>query len=481
MKQRIVEGIMLRTYRYINKIAFLLLFILLNLNALFAKQTESTYVTFLNYDFNKEDILEKDYNTIYVAASSPTSEHLGSLGAHAMIVLANDDNIDDSLAINYYAYHESMGELEKVIKGATVGLTGYIDIRDFHLIAERYTIGQNRTLFMYKTNISKEKIPELLDIVYAYKEKTLIYQFFTSNCSSFIGEVFSQLLSDNENEYYFPTTIMPARLLSFVEKYGFVEDIYLISPSFIKLMHGDNTLTKEEILDRHKYFKVFTRETSEDVGFDKFKVTFDDFESNTMFSEKVSKLSIGSINDKLALSFSLFDNDVTEQRQSAISLYSAKVLDAELSIVNNKLKLNNLIIFEKASYNKVNLFKNTTSSYFALKYNNNNNNFDLVGGLGYSFGGEKSLFSILPILDLNFEDYGLTLKIKSLLKLNYDNAYLLVDFDYPIYREHSSSTKTLNFNLGYRFNEDWLVEASYDILNEEYKVYLSYFVYPLIR
>lgn len=46
-------------------------------------------------------------------------------------------------------------------KGATTGLIGYLDIRPFSNIAERYTIGQNRTLFLYKTNINKEYIPLL--------------------------------------------------------------------------------------------------------------------------------------------------------------------------------------------------------------------------------------------------------------------------------------------------------------------------------
>ncbi len=462
-------------------LVFILIFVF-NITNLYAKQDESKYVTFSNYNISKAEILEKNFNTIYIAASSPTSEHLGSLGAHAMIVLSDGDNLNNAISINYYAYHESMGELEKIIKGASVGLTGYIDIRNFNLIAERYTVGQNRTLFLYKTNIPKEKIEELLNIVYRdYKNKDLIYQFFTYNCSSYLGDVLSELLSDDNTNYYFPTAIMPARVISYVEKYGFVEDLYIISPPLIKLMHDESPLSKEEIIDRHKYFKVFTNETSEFVGFDKFEVVVDNFDSNTMFSEKVSKVSLGLINKNLSFKFSIFDNDVTEQRQSAISIYSAKFFDIEMLYNNNSLVVNDLTIFEKAAYNKVNLFKNTTSSYFSLKYNPNNNNFDLISGIGYSFGGEKSLFSIIPTVDLNFEDYDLTLKIKSLLKLNYNKAYLLVDFDYPIYNEHTSSTKTLNINLGYRFNEEWLVESSYDILNKETKVNISYFVYPLIK
>jgi len=469
---------MLKSY----KILLIIFIIVLNISNLYAKQDESTYVTFSNYDISKTEILEKDFDTIYIAASSPTSEHLGSLGAHAMIVLSNKDDLNNAISINYYAYHESMGELEKIIKGASVGLTGYIDIRNFNLIAERYTVGQNRTLFLYKTNIAKEKIPELLDIVYRdYNNKDLIYQFFTYNCSSYLGEVLSELLSDENNTYYFPTAIMPARVISYVEKYGFIEDLEIISPPLVKLMHNESPLSKEEIIDRHKYFKVFTNETSEFVGFDKFEVVVDNFNSDTMFSEKVSKLSLGMINKNLSLKIALFDNDVTEQRQSAISIYSAKFFDIEMSYLNNSIVINDLTVFEKAAYNKVNLFKNTTSSYFAIKYNQNNNNFDLISGIGYSFGGEKSLLAIIPTVDLNFEDYDLTLKIKSLFKLNYNKAYLLVDLDYPLYNEHTSTTNNLSVNLGYRFNEEWLVDASYDILNKEYKVNLSYFVYPLIK
>lgn len=203
----------------INKILLIsFLFLLINQNIFSSNSSEAAFVHYKNFNYSKEEIINKNYDTIYLVAASPTTESVGSLGAHAFILLTHGDSLNDSLAINYYAYHERLSTIEKIARGATTGLIGYIDIRPFSNIAERYTIGQNRTLFLYKTNISKDYIPLLIDKFYEYKNGDLKYQFFSYNCSSLLGEVFETVLSSDEKEYDFPNLIMPGRLVYLFEK-----------------------------------------------------------------------------------------------------------------------------------------------------------------------------------------------------------------------------------------------------------------------
>lgn len=461
-----------------SQIIFLLCLItVINVN-LYAVSDESKYVTFINYSYSKEELKKIDFDTIYLASSSPTSESIGSLGAHAYVVLVKGDDFNNAFAINYYAYHESLSTLGKIAKGATVGLTGYLDIRLFADIAQRYTIGQNRTIFLYKTNIKKEKINTLIDYFYEIKDSKLKYQFFNYNCSSLLGDVFASLLNDENKSYYFPHYIMPASLINLFKKYDLVVEEYTISPPLVKLFYDNTNLSKDEILDLYTYFKVFNRETTKYDGFKDFSVTLDNFESNTLFSEKVSKIGLGIINNNLSLNFSIFDNSITEQRQSAISLYSFKFLNTQLSY-DNGIKINGLTIVEKESLIKSNLLKLRLSDYYSLKLNKNNSNLDFDVGFGLSFGTLKALFSIIPTVNTNLEDLVLTLIIKSHFLYNINKAYVFLDLYYPIYNVKQYNNEYLNLSLGYRYNEELLFEASYDVLNNEYKVFVDFYFYPL--
>jgi len=466
----------------INKILiFSFLFLLVSQNLFSNNKKESVFVHYKNFEYSKEEIIEKKYDTIYLVAASPTSESVGSLGAHAFILLTHGDDLDDALAINYYAYHERLTTIEKMAKGATTGLIGYLDIRPFSNIAERYTIGQNRTLFLYKTNINKEYIPLLIDKFYEYKNSDLRYQFFSYNCSSLLGEVFESVLSSDEKSYEFPNLIMPGRLVYLFEKQDLLvsNSEKTISPSYVKLIYDNATLTKEEINTRHDFFVSHGAETSSDYGFTPFIPNFDNFESNSIFSEKVSKLYLGMNNLNASLKVSLFDNQLYEQRQSAVTLYDFKLFDTSISY-NKNISVDKFTIIESGRYTKVNLSTFDPSTYFSIKMNKNNL-FDINFGYGLSFGTLNSLFSIIPIVETNISNMILTLKIKSMLSLYFTNAFVLLNFEYPIYNDSGISSKTLNLKGGYNISNNLGLEASYDFLAKDYNVYLKYLFYPLIK
>lgn len=458
-----------------------LLFILfLSINTLLFAVEEKDYVHYKEYNYSKDYILEKNFDTIYLVAASPTSDNLGSLGAHAFIVLAHGDDFSDSFSINYYAYHERLSNFAKSIKGATKGLTGYVDIREFHEITERYTIGQNRSLFVYKTNIDKSYIPIFLDKVYENKNKDLRYQFFTYTCSSFLGDIFSTILDTDDKDYYFPNLIMPARLIYLFKEQGLIVDSKTISPPLVKILYNNINMDKEDIIDRYDYFNTHNRETTVDDGFVKFSVSFDNFESNTIFSENVSKLYLGMDNYNFSFGFSLFDNQLYEQRQSAIELYDFKLFDTLFNF-NNGLKLKKLTLLEKSKYPKINYSTYKPSKYLIIKYNENNSSIDIKGGLGLSFGTLNSVFSVIPTVETNISDLMLTLRIKSLFCFYLPNMYFLVNFDYPIYNETINSSKQLEVNLGYNFNDKYSLSGAYDILKNQFNVYFVYKFYPLIK
>jgi hypothetical protein len=460
---------------------FICLLLLLSSQYVFSNNTEDAYLHYKQYQYSSNDIKQMDFDTVYLAAVTPTSDSLGSLAAHAFIILTHGDDINSGISLNYFAYHERMFTFEKTFKAATVGLEGYVDIRPFTDLAERYTIGQNRTLFVYKTKIETEKIPSIIDEFYKYKESDLTYRFFTYNCSSLQGSIFSSVLSSEEKEYRFPNFIMPGRLIYLFEKNGLLLDEHTISPPLIKRKFNNTDMGKNEINDRHDYFKVHEAETTTEAGFSPIVVSFDNFESNTIFSEKVSKLYLGMDTLDSSFGLSVFDNQIYEQRQSAVILYEFKVLDTLFSINSNlNLKVDKFTIIETGKYPKINIAPFEFSTYFSLKLNPNNYLVDVNGGYGISVGGLHSIFTLIPIIETNISNLILTLKIKSSLCLYTKNAFVLLNLDYPIYNKTVLNTQSLELKAGYKFNDLICLEASYDILNKNYNVYFKYLFYPLL-
>lgn len=368
---------------------------------------------------------------------------------------------------------------KKIIKGAITGLEGYLDVRPLSYLSERYNIGQNRTLFVYKTNIDKKYIPPLLDEFYKFKETDVSYNFFFYNCSSLVGDVFSSVLSDGEKQYSFPHLIMPGRLVHLFREYGLLIDEKTISPPLTKLLYDESYLSKSEILDRHAFFKVKGAETTIEEGFSPFIPTIDTFESKTKFSEKVGKLYLGMDNLKLSFGGSLFKNSVQEQRQSAAILYDFIVLDTLLS-VDSSLHLEKLTIFKSGKYPKSNLLKLTPSTSLSVELNPNNSLIDLNAGYGLSFGGLHSLLTVMPTVETNIENLVLTLKINSMLMLYWEKFFVLADIDYPVYNKTNITDEKVEVKLGYKFNEYFSVDGSFDFLSQDYNVYLKYNFYPLI-
>ncbi len=96
----------------IKKTISFILFLLIVNQFIFSNNSKS-FVTFPKVEYTKEEIKLKNFDTIYLVAASPTNEHIGSVGAHTFILLAHGDDISNAMAINFYAYHESLGEAEK--------------------------------------------------------------------------------------------------------------------------------------------------------------------------------------------------------------------------------------------------------------------------------------------------------------------------------------------------------------------------------
>ena len=272
---------------------------------------------------------------------------------------------------------------------------------------------------------------------------------------------------------------MPGRLVHLFRKYGLLIDEKTISPPLTKLLFHDSYLSKSEIVDRYAFFKVKESETTIEDGFSPFIPTIDSFESKTKFSEKVSHLYLGM--DKLKLSFGgvLFKNSIQEQRQSAAILYDFIVLDTLLSL-DTSLHLEKLIIFKSGKYPKSNLLKLTPSTSLSVQLNPNNSLIDINLGFGLSFGGLHSLLTVMPTVETNTGNLALTLKINSMIMLYWEKFFVLADIDYPVYNKTNITNEKVEIKLGYKFNEYFSIDGSFDFLSLDYNVYLKYNFYPLI-
>lgn len=175
----------------------------------------------------------------------------------------------------------------------------------------------------------------------------------------------------------------------------------------------------------------------------------------------------------------MFDNQLYEQRQSSITLYDFKLFETCINY-NSKILIDKFNIIETGKYTKVNLSTFEPSTYFSIKMNKNNL-FDINFGYGISFGSLNSLFSIIPIIEANISNMIITLKIKSMLSLYSEKAFILLNFEYPIYNDSGISKKTLDLKGGYNISNNLGLEASYDFLTDEYNIYFKYLFYPLIK
>jgi hypothetical protein len=424
-----------------------------------------TYAAY-KYFMDEDHLSSKNYDNIYLMIASPSTQSIGSFGGHTFIVLSNGDDLTSSTAINFYGVHETLTTLEKAIMGSTKGLPGYIDIRPFSQIAERYTIGQERTVFYYKLDINKEGIDRLISKLYEINEEILSYQFLTHNCADIALRLFEAALNrDLSNEI--PALIIPAYLPVIMERNNLVTEVGTFTPPIARLDKENLVITKNEIKAKKDFYDANLNETSFNDDSPIFVPQKDAYDYGTKLDRYMTQTSLGINNTNPTLGFSFFASRRYEQRQGPTQSLQINFFEMKL-LYDDSVKFDSFKVFEFSSYPKINYGFDFTKK---LMIDGERDSDDILqpalkGGLGISLGNSNVLFDITADLKIPMAYLGLELSVNSELILYSKNAYIIFEGNQQLYNSSDDEELNLYTKAGITLFERLDLEGSYDWMNQ---------------
>lgn len=436
-------------------------------------QNNKSYKAY-KYFLKKEDLISKDFDTVYLMITSPSTQSIGSLNGHSFIVLSKESEFENSIAINFFGEHEGLNSIIKAMIGTTIGLPGYIDIRLFSHVAERYTIGQERTIFYYKLDISKQDILLLIDNIYALSNEDLTYQFLSHNCSNFSLNLFKSSLNLNFNDIS-PIIVNPSYLPIILEKSNLILERGSITPPITKVSREDINISEDLIKSKKEFCKANLNETRKNDKKNIYIPKKDLLDYGNIVDNFISQTSLGIIDNIPTFGFSIFSIKRYEQVQGPTNAMQINFIDIRLQYKDD-LRMNNLTIFEINSYPKINYEpKLTTKLLFNIKTDQNNDLKPFVkGGLGLSFGDSNILFDITTDLEVPLSSIGLNLSINGELVLYNKFSYITFEGNIPIYNINTINDSVLKCSSGFILFNRINVEASYNLLNNKFEASVIY-------
>ncbi|MGH4038689.1 MAG: DUF4105 domain-containing protein [Sphaerochaeta sp.] len=432
--------------------------------------------TVYDYFKSKDNLLADNYDTIYLMVASPSTQSIGSFGGHTFIVLSKGDDFTDSTAINFYGEHETLTTFNKAVLGSTKGLPGYIDIRPFSQIAERYTVDQERTIFFYKLDIDKDGIDRLINRLYEIEDYDLAYQFFTENCADIALILFEAALNkDFSNEA--PVILIPSYLPVLMEKNGLILEKGSFSPPIVRLNKEDMKITKEEIEEKKDFYNTTLNETSFLDESKTFIPQKDEYNYGTNLDSYISQISFGVDDTDPTLGFSFFTSERYEQRQGPTQALQINFIQMELLLDDdNDVNVDNFKLFEFSSYPKINYDFGLTQKLMIIGETNSDDELEpsLYSGLGISLGNKNMLFDITGDVELPLSYLGLSLSINSEIIFYNEYGYILLEGNLPYYQLNTDNDFSLKSEAGITLFDRLDLSASYDWIDEEFESSVSW-------
>lgn len=423
----------------------------------------------------KKQLLSDNYDTIYLMIASPSTQSIGSFGGHTLIVLSNKDGLSNATAINFYGEHETLNTFEKAVKGSTKGLPGYIDIRPFSQIAERYTIGQERTLFYYQLDIDKEGINRLIDELYEItSEKGLVYQFFARNCANLSMKLFEAALNKDLAKDT-PFMLIPAYLPIIMEKNNLILEEGTFTPPIAKLNKEDLNISKELIKEKVEFYNNNLTETSFNDNSAKFIPQKDLYDYGTKLDSYMSQLSLGINNTNPTLGFAFFASKRYQQSQGPTTALQINFLEMKLRF-DEKVKIDNFNFFEFSSYPKINYGFGFTKKFSIMGERDLSDNLQPVikGGFGISLGNPNILFDLTNDIDIPLSHLGINLSLNSEIILYNKLGYILLEGNLPYYQVNSENKFSLKSKAGITLFDRLDIEGGYNWLNKDFEASIIY-------
>lgn len=460
----------------------------------------------------------KGDNVSIVFASSFLESPTSYFG-HTFIKINKRDNAFFSQTLGYAAeLPQNVGIFSLISKGIGGGFTGkYISSPYFKLI-EEYSNMEQRTLFEYELDLSKEEIDNLIWHSYEMLSTKVPYRFFSENCAY---EVFWFL----ENAR--PNSRLIQRLKPYVIPYATIEllkDEHLIKSTLVrepKIEHLSKiyfSMTNEEknLFDEFKNYgdklEYFTNKNVNkdvknkvieltngyyDILFKKFRIVKSDYDDVKNMDYNQSKPTVKKDFEYKKQSSVYFGRVITksdnlellgfrpamfsryEPQNNLLNEQSLEFLKVELEKKhNNDIKLNKFDLINLESMNKQFSFYEPKSWRFYLGANKSfaNNKVSPVGefGIGLTRGTEYFSFyglgqvAIYPLNEsVQFQGLAGTSLWLGKIHLNYDLKRLILST-----KDQSKDMSIMSIN--YYFNDSFSLSFAEDLFQDEKRISIMY-------
>ena len=415
----------------------------------------------LKYFKSKDLLLSENYDSIYLMVASPSVDSIGSIGGHTFLVLSHGDELTSSVAINFYGEHEHLGTLEKAITGSTLGLPGYIDIRPFSQIAERYTIGQERTVFYFKLDLNKESINNLIIKLYDIIDNPPSYQFFTENCAD-LSMRLVDAATDKDLSAQTPYLIIPSYIPVILENNGLITETGTFTPPIAKVNKENLNISREKIKEKKEYYDENLNETQSLDELLSFVPQKDLYDYGTTLDSYMSLVSFGNKNYNPTLGWSFFSSRRYKQIQGPTQALQINLLELKL-VYDDEIKLESFKIFEFSSYPKINYGFDFTKKFMLIGESGANNIIEPLfrGGYGISLGNSNILFDLTSDIDIPLSKLAFNLSLNSELILYNKYAFILLEGNFPYYQINSNKEISIKNKAGFTLFERLDIEGSY--------------------
>lgn len=375
-----------------------------------------------NYDLHQCKDLQsyiKNFqkDELYIAFSDEYINSPASAFGHVMLLFKNKNTpieIADIIHFAAVAPHDSF--LKYNYNGLTGGYKGYYVHEKFFNKIYEYNINEQRNIYLYKLNYSKEEILKIIYHLYELRKSAFKYYFLNTNCASSTAK----LLYIPKRKYfknraiYTPIDVLKDFQKDIVKKRTYYSLISKINYLYSLLSKEDkrkfkfiidknidvkNSETDElkEIL--YNYYQFYFRkyhisfENYNDIKKLNFKKTQIKENFNNLFNKKTSFVSIkrhtGNQKKKILVTYRPLYEELSDFQTDKLGNKEFALFKTELSLEKNDIALNSFTLLSIKSYAYRFLYYKPISWEVSSEYNRKNidNRLKLQNefGLGLSY------------------------------------------------------------------------------------------------
>lgn len=191
-----------------------------------------------------------------------------SLFGHTLLRLDNRKAFKDNVhllshTVNYGAFTGTDGGFFFAIKGLFGFYNGHLSVVPYHETVNLYNNMENRDLWEYKLNFTKEETDFLIAHIYEIGHAYAPYYFFTENCSFMMTQLLEVIRPETKlSEGYLLGAVPPTDTVRKIVKAGFVEKVSYRPSKMTTIRKHDRELSKKEkkSFEKESYANLSDRE-----------------------------------------------------------------------------------------------------------------------------------------------------------------------------------------------------------------------------